>query len=153
MARWRLAVEEYDGFRFRVLFNRYGYTPHYAEHFVEKLLMADPHTRRSVMIYNVAKDEIEWEYAVRGDAISSNAHVARILPEDIPEIGASRGSIMFADRYNQWSFVDLNSGNIECKVTVPEAKWAHDILLSKNRDGFLITDYSAQFISKIDFKG
>jgi hypothetical protein len=149
--------EEYDGFRFRLLFNRYGYTPHYAEHFVEKgsekLLMADPHTRRSVMIYNVTKGEIEWEYAVKGDTISANPHVVRILPEDVPEIGASRGSIMFADRDNEWSFVELNSGNVECKVTVPEAKWAHDILLSKKRDGFIITDYSAQFISKIDFKG
>ena len=150
-------MEEYDGFRFRVLFNRYGYTPHYAEHFVEKgsekLLMADPHTRRSVMIYNVAKDEIEWEYAVKGDAISSNPHVVRILPVDVPEIGATRGSVMFADRNNEWSFVDLNSGNVECRVAVPDAKWAQDILLSKNRDGFIITDYSAQFISKIDFKG
>jgi hypothetical protein len=60
---------------------------------------------------------------------------------------------MFADRNNEWSFVDLNSGNVECKVAVPDAKWAQDILLSKNRDGFIITDYSAQFISKIDFKG
>ena len=68
--------EEYDGFRFRVLFNRYGYTPHYAEHFVErgseKLLMAKPHMRRSVIIYNVTKDEIEWEYAVKGDLVPAN---------------------------------------------------------------------------------
>jgi hypothetical protein len=60
--------EEYDGFKFRVLFNKYGYTPHYAEHFVEddseKLLMADPHMRRSAFIYNVDEDRIEWEYAV-----------------------------------------------------------------------------------------
>jgi len=158
MGGWRRRLEEeYDGFRFRVLFNRYGYTPHYAEHFLErgceKLLMADPHTRRSVIIYNITKDEIEWEYAVKGDAISANPHVVRILPEDVPEIGASRGSIMFADCHNDWSFVELGSGNIECKVTVPDVKWAHDILLSKNRDGFIITDYSAQFLGKIDFKG
>ncbi|HXZ89756.1 MAG TPA: hypothetical protein VEG61_01730 [Candidatus Dormibacteraeota bacterium] len=149
--------EEYDGFKFRVLFNRYGYTPHYAEHFVErgseKLLMADPHMRRSVIIYNVTKDEVEWEYAVEGDLIPANPHVVRILPEDVPEIGASSGSIMFADRYNAWSFVELRSGNIECKITVPDVKWAHDIVLSKNRDGFIITDYSAQFVGKIDFKG
>jgi hypothetical protein len=149
--------EEYGGFRFRVLFNRYGYMPHYAEHFVangsEKLLMADPHAKRSVIIYNVTRDEIESEYAVEGDAISANPHIVRILPEDIPEIGASRGSIMFADRNNEWSFVDLNSGNCECKITVPGVKWAHDILLSKNRDGFIITDYAAQFVGKIDFNG
>jgi len=149
--------EEYDGFRFRVLFNRYGYTPHYAEHFIErgseKLLMADPHTRRSVFIYDVTKDEIEWEYAVKGEAISANPHVVRILPEDVPEIGASRGSIVFADRNNEWSFVEVTSRKIECKITVPDAKWAHDIVLSKNRDGFIITDYSAQFVRKIDFKG
>lgn len=149
--------EEYEGFSFRVLFNRYGYTPHYAEHFIEKgsekLLMADPHTRRSVIIYNVTEDEIEWEYVVKGDAISSNPHIVRFLPQDVPEIGASRGSIMFADRHNEWSFVEVNSGKIECQITAPKVKWAHDILLSKNKDGFIITDYSAQFVSKIDFKG
>jgi hypothetical protein len=157
-ACWRLALEEeYNGFRFRVLFNRYGYSPHYAEHFLEKgtekLLMADPHIRRSIIIYDIGKDEIEWEYEAKGDAISANPHVARILPVDVPEIGASSGCIMFADRNNEWNFVDPGSGKIECKVAVPEVKWAHDILLSKNRDGFIVTDYSAQFMSKIDFKG
>jgi hypothetical protein len=149
--------EEYDGFRFRVLFNRYGYTPHHAEHFVangyEKLLMADPHIRRSIVIYNIDKEEIEWEYPVKGDAISANPHVVRFLPEDVPEIGASRGSVMFADRNNEWSFVEVGSGNVQYKLTIPEVKWAHDILLSKNKDGFIVTDYSAQFLSKIDFKG
>ena len=149
--------EEYEGFRFRVLFNKYGYTPHHAEHFVEKgsekLLMADPHTRRAIIIYNVTTNEIEWEYPVDGDVISANPHVARFLPEDIPEIGASRGSIVFADRLNEWAFVVPTSGKIECKIKMPEVRWAHDMLLSKNKDGFIVTDYSAQFIAKIDFKG
>jgi hypothetical protein len=149
--------EEYDGFRFRVLFNRYGYTPHYAEHFLEngfeKLLMADPHMRRSIFIYNVAKDEIENEYVVEGDAVSANPHIVRILAEDIPELGASRGSIMFADRDNEWNIMDLNAGKIECKVALPDVKWAHDLVLSKKGDGFIVTDYSTQFVGKIDFKG
>ena len=149
--------EEYEGFKFRVLFNKYGYTPHHAEHFVEngheKLLMADPHMRRSIIIYNIDKEEIEWEYPVKGDAIPANPHIVRILPEDVPEIGASRGSVMFADRNNEWNFVQISSGNVQSKLTIPEVKWAHDILLSKNRDGFIVTDYSAQFLSKIDFKG
>ncbi len=149
--------EEYDGFRLRVLFNRYGYTPHYAEHFVEdghgKLLMADPHMRRSIIIYNVDKNEVEWEYVVQGDKISANPHVVRILPEDVPEIGASRGSVMLADRNNQWSFVERPSGRVQCKLALPDCKWAHDVLLSKNRDGFIVTDYSAEFVRKIDFEG
>jgi hypothetical protein len=148
--------EEYDGFKFRVLFNRYGYTPHHAEHFVEdgdeKLLMADPHIRRSVIIYNIGKREIECEYPVKGDATAANPHVVRILPQDVPEIGASQENMMFAGRNNEWNFVQISSGNVQCKVTVPEVKWAHDILLSKNGDGFIVTDYSAQFLSKIDFK-
>ena len=150
-------MEEHEGFRFRVLFNKYGYSPHYAEHFVEggseKLLLADPHTRRSVIIYDVRKKEIEWEYPVHGDKISANPHIVRILPEDIPEIGASRGTVMFTDRNNEWSFVETGTGKIQAKITAPDVKWAHDILLSKNRDGFIVTDYSAQFVGKINFKG
>ncbi len=149
--------EEFTGFRFRVLFNMYGYTPHYAEHFSEKgsekLLMADPHTRRSIIIYNITKDEIEWEYMVKGDKVSGNPHIVRILPQDVPEIGASAGSLMFADRHNEWSFMERSSGKIQSKITLPDAKWAHDILLSKGRDGFIVTDYRAQFVRKIDFKG
>lgn len=83
----------------------------------------------------------------------ANPHVVRILPQDIPEIGASRGSIMFADRNNEWNFVQISSGNVQCKLTVADVTWAHDLLLSKNRDGFIVTDYSAQFLSKVDFKG
>jgi hypothetical protein len=149
--------EEYDGFKFRVLFNKYGYTPHYAEHFVEddseKLLMADPHMRRSAFVYNVDENRIEWEYAVKGDKVSGNPHIVRILPEDIPEIGASRGNLVLADRNNEWSFVEIGSGEVQCKLTLPDVKWAHDMLLSKNRDGFIVTDYFAHFLRKIDFKG
>jgi hypothetical protein len=149
--------EEYDGFGFRVLFNRYGYTPHYAEPFVEdgqeKLLMADPHMRRSAFIYNVSKDEVEWEYVVEGDKVNANPHIARFLRKDVPQIGASRGSIMLADRNNQWSIVERPSGKVQAKFTIPDCRWAHDVLLSKDDDGFIVTDYAAQFVGKIDLKG
>lgn len=106
-----------------------------------------------LFIYNVDLGEIEWEYVVEGDKINANPHIVRFLPEDIPEIGASRGSIMLADRNNRWSFVDRLTGRVQCKLALQDCKWAHDILLSKNRDGFIVTDYLAQFVGKIDFKG
>ena len=149
--------EEYDGFKFRVLFNKYGFTPHYAEHYMEngceKLLMADPHMRRSAFVYDIDEDTIEWEYAVEGDKVSGNPHIVRILPEDIPEIGASRGNLVLANRDNEWSFVEIGSGKVQCKLTLPDVKWAHDMLLSKSKDGFIVTDYFAHFLRKIDFKG
>jgi hypothetical protein len=149
--------EEFDGFRFRVLFNKHGYTPHHAEHFVEngceKLLMADPHSRRAVIVYNLDEKRIEWEWAVKGDKISANPHIVRVLSDDLPELGASRGNLMLADRNNEWVFVEAGTGEVQSKLTLPDVKWAHDILLSKNKDGFIVTDYFAEFIRKIDFKG
>lgn len=115
--------------------------------------MADPHMRRSVIVYDITKGEIEWEYAAKGDATSANPHTVRVLPQDIPEISLPHGTLMFADRNNEWSFVERNSGNTLFHLTVPEVKWAHDILLSKNRDGFIVTDYSAHFVGKVNFKG
>jgi hypothetical protein len=106
-----------------------------------------------VFIYDLEKHEVEWEYFVQGHATNANPHIARILPVDIPEIGASRGSVMMADRDNTWIFVERESKNVQCKLTLPDCKWAHDILLSKNRDGFIVTDYLTGFLRKIDFKG
>lgn len=149
--------EEIAGFGFKVLFNKPEYTPHYAEEFVEKgrtkILMADPHMRRSAYVYDAGTGEVEWEYPVPGSFRSANPHIVRMLPADVPEIGATKGSLMLADRDNRWLIVERGTGRIEYEVKVPDAKWAHDLLLSKNGDGFIVTDYSAHFLRKIDFKG
>ena len=54
------------GLDYQVLFCQRGYTPHYAEHVVdpldgrEKLVMADPHTRRAALVYDMASGCLDW---------------------------------------------------------------------------------------------
>ena len=73
--------------KLRVLFNKYGYAPHYAEHVIDpldgkpKLVMADPHIRHSVYIYNLVDKKIEWEFRVPGSRVP-NPHVAHIITDE-----------------------------------------------------------------------
>jgi len=149
-----------SGFRYRVLFYRYGYTPHYAEHIIdprdgrEKLVLADPHERQSVIIYDMENKVIEWEYRVPGNTVP-NPHTAHIVMDTIPEINAKPGDIICADRDNRWIVIDRDSREIKWTLSLEDTGWAHDIIISKDFDGIIVTDYSAfgkgGFVRKIDF--
>ncbi|HDI01282.1 MAG TPA: hypothetical protein ENF78_02515, partial [Candidatus Bathyarchaeota archaeon] len=92
------------GLSYEVLFCQRGFTPHYAEHVVDpmdecpKLVMADPHTRRSAIIYNLSTGRVEWEAKVPGSSVP-NPHTARMLLEDVERFG-SAGDIYCCDRDN-----------------------------------------------------
>jgi len=149
----------FGDFEYNILFYKYGYGPHFVEHVVdprddrEKLVMADPHFRRSAIIYDLKGREIEWEYEVPGTTISANPHMARMLTADVPEIGAEAGDIVCPDRDNRWILVDRDSKEVKWTLTQDDAQLAHDILLSKYNDGFIITDYLSSFCRKVNFNG
>jgi len=149
----------FGDFEYNILFYKYGYMPHFAEHVVdprdgrEKLMMADPHIRRSAFIYDLRNREIEWEFTVPGTTMSSNPHVARMLLEDVPDIGAEAGDIICADRDNRWILIDRDKKEVKWTLTQPDADWAHDILLAKDKAGFIITNYGEDFVRKVGFDG
>ena len=149
----------FGDFEYNILFYRYGYGPHYAEHVIdprdgrEKLVMADPHFQHSALIYDLKNREIEWEYEVPGDVVGANPHMAHMLLEDVAEIGGEAGDIVCADRDNRWILVDRDSKEVKWSLTQDDVGWAHDILLAKGGDGFIITDYTASFCRKVKFDG
>ncbi|MEM4953741.1 MAG: hypothetical protein QXR51_06525 [Desulfurococcaceae archaeon] len=107
------SVYDFGGLKFRVLFSKWGYAPHYAEHVIDpldgkpKLVMADPHIRyirhsvyiyrhsvyiygvhiygHRVYIYDPVKKEIEWEFKVPGQL--SNPHIAHMVTDQNPITG------------------------------------------------------------------
>lgn len=149
----------FSGFKFRILFYRHGYAIHYAEHVIdpidnrEKLVMADPHNRFSVAIYDVARNSIE-EFVVPGRAIP-NPHVAHMLLEDISKIGGAAGDIICPDRDGRWVLIDRESGKIKWSLYIDDAEWPHDIVPI---DGdFIVTDYGSGgyggFVRRIRYDG
>lgn len=145
-----------SGLKLKILFRKHGYTPHYAEHIIdpidgrEKLVLADPHIRRSVIIYDCLKKEIEWEYEVPGRLITANPHTAHMIIEDTPDIKAEAGDIICADRDNNYIVVDRDTKRVKWSFKPDDAEWSHDIILSKDGKGIVITDY-IKGIKKIRF--
>jgi hypothetical protein len=150
------------GLKFRILFYKNGYTPHYAEHIIdprdgkEKLVLADPHNRFSIIIYDPVKRIIEEEIRVPGNMIP-NPHSAHIAIERIPEIGIEPGDILCADRAGRWVAIDRDSHKIKWSLNIDGAEWPHDIQLSFDGKGFIVTDYGTGgyggFIRKVLFNG
>jgi len=148
-----------SGLKCRVLFNKHGYFPHFAEHIIdpidnqEKLVMADPHIRRSVIIYNLLKREIEWEFVVPGTALDANPHVAHVLMESFPEINGKVGDIICTDRDRRYICVDRDTKEVKWRVMPSGANWPMDVLPSVE-SGYLIgTDYFANRVFKFASDG
>ncbi|MET1160801.1 MAG: hypothetical protein ABWW65_07565 [Thermoprotei archaeon] len=162
-------IYDFLGLRYRVLFSRWGYAPHYAEHVVdpvdkrEKLVLADPHIRHSVYIYDPVKKEIEWEYRVPGSRVP-NPHIAHMVTDDNPitgpywsrvadKLGAEPGDIVCADMNNRLIVVDRDKQVVKKTISVPDTSWLHDVIPSKKGDGLIIDDYSGGWVRKVDFSG
>ncbi|MCI4438081.1 MAG: hypothetical protein JHC33_14845 [Ignisphaera sp.] len=153
-------VHGFRGFKFRVLFYKPGYTPHYAEHVIdprdgrEKLVMADPHNRFSVIVYDISRGVIEEEIQVPGKTLP-NPHTAHMLLEDIPAIKAFAGDIICADKDGRWVVIDRDSKKVKWSLYIEDAQWPHDIVPVE--DGFIVTDYGSGgfggFVRRIRFDG
>jgi len=159
----------FAGFKFRVLFAKWSWAPHYAEHVIdpldgrEKLVIADPHVRHAVAIYDPVRGVIEWELQVPGRLVP-NPHIAHMVTDQNPvtgpfwsniaeKIGAQPGDIVCADRDNRLVVIDRDRRAVKKAISIPDAKWLHDIIPSKSGDGVIIDDYSAGWVRKVGFDG
>jgi len=65
-------IYDYSGLKLRLIFSRWRYAPHYVEEVTDpldnrvKLVMADPHIRHSVYIYDPSTRLIVWVFRVAG---------------------------------------------------------------------------------------
>ncbi len=143
-----------DGFEYEVWFAREGYTPHYAEHLVdpldkrEKLLMFDPHTRFSAIVYDLEERRIEWEFRVPGSAVN-NPHQGGMLLEDVPGFGR-RGDVFCSDRDNNVVVVDRVRRVVAFRrrPTSWSVGWLHCV--AKGLGSSLVaTDYTANVVAKL----
>ncbi|MEM1676099.1 MAG: hypothetical protein QXL68_05930 [Desulfurococcaceae archaeon] len=163
------SVYDFGGLKFRVLFSKWGYAPHYAEHVIDpldgkpKLVMADPHIRHSVYIYDLVDKKIEWEFRVPGSRVP-NPHIAHMITDQNPitgpywslvanKINASLGDIVCADGDNNLIVIDRERKNVKHVLKINGSEWLHDIIPSVNGDGLIIDDYSSGWVRKIDFNG
>jgi len=153
-------VFDFRGFKFRILFYKHGYAVHYAEHVVdlrdgrEKLVMADPHNRFSVIVYDVVKGVVEEEIPVPGKTLP-NPHTAHLLLEDVPVVNGKAGDILCVDRDGRWVLIDRDEKKVKWSLSLSDAEWPHDIIPVEG--GFVVTDYGAGgsggFVRKVSFSG
>lgn len=147
------------GLRCRKLFAKHGYTPHYAEHVEdpvtgrEVLVMADPHTRRSAIIYDPERGRILSEFKMGGSTITANPHIARLIQERVPGLRARPGDIICADMDNRYVVVDRKTRRVKWSYKPPDARWSHDALLTADLEGLIVTDYSTGYLRRIRFDG
>ncbi len=147
------------GLRCRKLFAKNGYTPHYAEHVEdpvtgrEVLVMADPHTRRSAIIYDPERDRILSEFKMGGSTITANPHIARLIQERVPGLRARPGDIICADMDNRYVIVDHKTRRVKWSYRPPDARWSHDALLTADLEGLIVTDYLTGYLRRIRFDG
>jgi len=170
---FREIKQSFSGFEYRILFYRYGYSPHYAEDVVdprdgrEKLVLAVPHTTRKVgtiVVYDPQRDLIEWEYRLPDGSTSTNPHVAHMITEVNPVTGswleiagkikAEPGDIIAPARDNTWIVIDRDSKVIKYKLKPGfNAHSVHDIVPSKDGRNLIISDWGLDLIAKIDPEG
>lgn len=147
------------GCRMQILFRKRGYTPHFAEYVDDPLtgdrvvVMADPHTRRSAFIYHPEKKQIIWEHRVTGSQLTSNPHIARLITEPLPAFNAKPGDIVCADLDNRYIVIDRKTKSVKWSTGFPDAKWAHDIMPTKDHEHVLTTDYGNGMLRRIDGSG
>jgi hypothetical protein len=145
--------------RCEIVFHRPGFAPHYAEHIIdpktgaEVLVMADPHIRRSALIYDVETGQIVWEVQVPGGQLKANPHIARLLLEEVPAIKAAPGDLLCADRDNRYILIDRATKRAKWSLKLPDAGWAHDALPTRDLKDLIVTDYSSGFIRRVRFDG
>ncbi|RLI39348.1 hypothetical protein DRO60_01445 [Candidatus Bathyarchaeota archaeon] len=142
------------GLRHEVLFCLRGYTPHFVEHVIDprdgraKLVMADPHTRRSAMIYDLASGRVEWEAEVPGSSVP-NPHTARMLLSDVENFG-SAGDIYCCDRDNCIIVIDRETKGIKFKGKVPwRPGLIHEACLTPDGSALIVTDYLENRLAKL----
>jgi len=143
-----------SGLEYNILFAKAGYTPHYAEHVIdpidgrEKLVMFDPHTRKSAFIYDLKTREIEWEFIVPGTA-RANPHQGGMLLEDVPNFGDA-GDIYCTDKDNNIIVVDRETKQIKFSKTPPfTPSFLHCVKLGRDKQSLIVTDYDLPRISKL----
>ena len=176
---WRHPVVSYSGFKYRILFYKFGYSPHYAEHVIdpvdgrEKLVMCSPHTTPSygkIWIYDIENDVIEWEVDLKQLVVWSiqNPVMCHMIVDNdnmnpitgswagvlgSGKLNANPGDIIAPAPDNTWVVIDRRTKSIKQKITPTWSNaWVHDILPSVNRDGLIVTDYN-KGVYKIGFDG
>jgi len=176
---WRHPVVSYSGFKYRILFYRFGYSPHYAEHVIdpvdgrEKLVMCSPHTTPSygkIWIYDIENDVIEWEVDLKQLVVWSitNPTMCHMIVDNDSmnpvtgswagvlgsgKLNANPGDIIAPAPDNSWVVIDRKTKSIKQKITpVYGAGWIMDVIPSINGDGLIVTDYQ-KGAYKIGFDG
>jgi len=134
------------GLEFEVWFCRKGYTPHYAEHVVdpvdgrEKLVMFDPHTRRSALIYDLCDRAVEWEFGVPGVA-KKNPHQGFMLMEDVEGFGDA-GSVCCIDRDQNVIVVNRDKEVVFSKPPPFTPKYLHGVALGVDGASLIVADFN-----------
>jgi len=165
--------QAFGEFEFRILFYRYGYSPHYAEHVVdprdgrEKLVLAIPHTTpkaSTIVIYDLRRDVIEWEFTLPGGEASTNPHVAHMVADVNPVTGswidvagiinAEPGDIVAPARDNTWVVIDRDRKAVKYKLKpLFKAHSVHDIVPSRDGKSLIVSDWGSNLVAKIDPRG
>jgi len=175
---WRHPVVSYSGFKYRILFYRFGYSPHYAEHVIdpvdgrEKLVLAVPHTTPNsgkIVIYDIEEDTLE-EIDLKGLVTwsVSNPHTAHMIVDNDSmnpvtgswagvlgsgKLNANPGDIFAPAPDNSWVVIDRKTKSIKQRITPAYgAGWLIDAIPSINGDGLIVTDYQ-KGAYKIGFDG
>ncbi|MEM0441384.1 MAG: hypothetical protein QXY84_00810 [Candidatus Caldarchaeum sp.] len=85
-----------------------------------------------------------------GTRLTANPHIARIITEPMPAFNANPGDVVCAALDNRFIVVDRVTKAVKLSCKPPDAFWSHDILATKDFDGFLTTDYGNGLLRKID---
>jgi len=110
--------------------------------------MADPHTRRSAIIYDLASGRVEWEFVVPGSAVP-NPHTARMLLEDVEGFG-SAGDIYCCDRDNNIIVIDRRTKAVKFRGRVPwRPGLIHEACLAPDGSALVVTDYFEDRVGKL----
>jgi len=144
-----------SGLEYNILFEKQGYTPHGVEHVIdpvdgrEKLVLFDPHTRRSVIIYDVKKREIEWEVSIPGTE-RPNPHEGGMLLEDISGFGEA-GDIYCLDRDQNVIVIDRETRTVKFQQRPPNydpSGWFLGIKKGID-DSLILSDYFRVRVEKV----
>lgn len=149
------------GLRYKVLFNKQGYSPHYAQDAFDpldhqrKVIMFDPHSREAAFIYDLNKEEITWEFHVPGNKIA-NPHQGFLLKKDIPNFG-KKGDICCTDKDNNILLIDRKEKEIVFQKQPVDwsPEWLHCVHPSRNYESLIVTDYSKNggYLAKLTLPG
>ncbi len=150
-----------SGLDYNILFAEKGYTIHYVENVVdptdglEKLVMFDPWTQYSAIIYNPLTREIEWEVVVPGTA-HVNPHQGGMLMTSIAGFG-NAGDIFCVDRDNNIIVIDRDTQAITFSQSTGLAPTLIDgIVIGIDNASILVANYAvagAGWVAKLTLPG